>query len=164
MNIILDWKNYRKEGAVFKRTAARAIITNGDKYLMIFTKNEYYMFPGGGMEKGEKIEDALVREVQEEAGYYVIFESIKKCGTVSERRKGKIDDILEMDSHYFFCEVGPEVSDKNLDEYEEEDNYQTVWMTLHEAIEKNKQVANYDKCPWIIRDTKVMEYLLNKAE
>lgn len=164
MKITLDLKNYEKEEIIFKRTAARAIITNGDKYLMIFSKHGDYKFPGGGLEKGEVIEKTLVREVQEETGYHVIMNSIKEYGTVFERRKGTTEDVLEMDSHYFFCEVEAEVGDRNLDEYEKEYNYQIVWLTLAEAIEKNKQVENYDNCPWIIRDTKVMECLLNNVE
>lgn len=164
MNIVLDLKNYSKSETVFKRTAARAIINNGEKYLMIFSKYGDYKFPGGGVEKGEEIKEALVREVQEETGYHVTLDSIREYGTVFERRKGTTEDILEMDSHYFFCEIKPEASERNLDEYEEEYNYQVVWLTLAEAIEKNKQVTNFDECPWIIRDTKVMEYLLNKAE
>ena len=104
----------------------------------------------------------MVREVQEETGYHVVIDSIKKYGKVHERRKGEYNDIMEMESHYFFCEVESEVSGRNLDEYEEEYNYQIVWMTLPEAIEKNKKVTNFDTCPWVIRDTKVMKFLVNE--
>lgn len=162
MDITLNLKNYSNESSILKRTAARGIITDGDKYLFIFSKHGDYKFPGGGMEKGEEIQEALIREVQEETGYHVVMDSMKRYGKILERRKGQYDDIMEMESYYFFCEVESEIGGRNLDEYEKEYNYQIVWMTLPEAIEKNNQITNFDACPWVIRDTKVMKFLLMK--
>ncbi len=161
MNLTIDLENYTPGGSVFKRRAARAIIRNGNKYLLIYSKYGDYKFPGGGMEKGEEINQTLVREVQEETGYYVNLNSIKEFGKVIERRKGQTDDIMEMESYYLICDVESNSGSINLDEYEKEYNYQIIWMTLQEAIENNKQVKNLDKCPWVIRDTKVMEFLAN---
>ncbi|MBP1754680.1 MAG: hypothetical protein H6Q59_1078 [Firmicutes bacterium] len=159
MNLAIDLKNYVTENSVFRRTAARGIIKNGDLYLLIFSKFGDYKFPGGGMENGESPEETLIREVQEETGFRVIRSSIKDYGTVLERRKGKYDDVMEMDSHYFICDVETEAGRRNLDEYEKEYDYQIVWMTLQEAIKRNRQVNDLENCPWIIRDTKVMEWL-----
>lgn len=160
MDITIDLKNYTCENSIFKRTAARAIIKKGHEYLLIFSKYGDYKFPGGGLEKGEELEDTLVREVQEETGYHVVRRSMKKYGKVLERRKGNYEDVMEMDSHYFFCDVEQEIGSRNLDEYEAEYNYQIVWITLQEAIEKNKQVTDLDTCPWVTRDTMVMEMLI----
>ncbi len=162
MEILIDLKNYNNESTVFKRTAARGIIKNADRYLLIFSKYGDYKFPGGGSEKGEALEDTLIREVKEETGYQVIKESIYGYSKVLERRKGEYEDIIEMDSHYFICEVYDEIGTRNLDQYEKEYDYQTIWLTLEEAIEKNRKFKDYDKCPWIIRDTKIMEILLNE--
>jgi kanamycin kinase/aminoglycoside 3'-phosphotransferase-3 len=163
MDITLDLKNYNSENSIFRRTAARGIISEGEKYLFIFSKYGDYKFPGGGVEEGESLEETLLREVQEETGYHVIKASVKKYGKVVERRKGTYDDVMEMDSHYFYCQVESAVYSRNLDEYEQEYDYQVVWMTLQQAIEKNKQVTDFDTCPWVIRDTKVIEMLLNEA-
>jgi 8-oxo-dGTP pyrophosphatase MutT (NUDIX family) len=162
MNLTIDLKNYSSEKSVYKRTAARGIIRNGNLYLMIFSKFGDYKFPGGGVEIGETLENTLIREVQEETGFRVISNSIKDYGIVRERRKGKYDDLLEMDSHYFICDVELEAGKRNLDEYEEEYDYQIVWMTLPEAIARNNQVSDLEICPWVIRDTKVMEYLVQR--
>lgn len=161
MDVTIDLKNYDKNGTVFHRTAARAIISDGNNYLLIYSKYGDYKFPGGGMKEGETLEDTLIREVQEETGYRVLKDSIKKYGKVLERRKGKYDDILEMESHYFRCEIERYTGHRNLDDYEKEYNYQICWMTLGEAIEKNRNIIGLENCPWVDRETKVMECLLN---
>lgn len=162
MEITIDLKNYNSENSIFKRSAARGIISKGEKYLLIYSKYGDYKFPGGGAEPLEELEDTLIREVKEETGYKVIKTSVTKYGKVLERRKGETADVLEMESNYYLCEVEAEVGNQNLDEYEKEYNYQIVWMTLSEAIIKNKKVLDLDICPWVIRDTKVMENLLHE--
>ncbi len=164
MNIRIDLKNYDSENSAFKRTAARGIIRKGNLYLLICSKYGDYKFPGGGAENEETLEDTVIREVQEETGFRVIRSSIKEYGTVLERRKGKYDDVLEMDSHYFFCDVEDEAGSRNLDEYEEEYDYQIVWITLQAAIERNYQVPDLENCPWVIREIKIMECLVEEHD
>lgn len=161
LDILIDFKNYDSEQTIFKRTASRAIISDGEKYLMITSKYGDYKFPGGGQEEGENLVDTLIREVQEETGYHVIKNTVEKYGKVRERRKKRID-VMKMDSHYYFCKVEPEAGKKNLDEYEKEYEYQVVWVTLEEAIENNKQITDLDACPWNIREIRVMERLLKE--
>lgn len=156
----IDLKNYNSENSVFRRTAARGIVKKENQYLLIFSKYGDYKFPGGGMEKGESFEDTVIREIQEETGYHVVRTSIKEYGIVHERRKGEYEDVMEMDSHYFFCDVEANAGIRNLDEYEKEYDYQIVWITLQEAIKKNRNVSDLETCPWVIRDTKVMERLV----
>lgn len=51
------------------RPAAYAILIKDKKILLIRMKRTgKYFFPGGGIEKGEKLEDGLRREVMEETG------------------------------------------------------------------------------------------------
>ena len=57
-----------------KRVSVRGIIIDGDKVYAIFrrrvnddgTFKEYYVIPGGGLEKGETLEETLIRELKEE--------------------------------------------------------------------------------------------------
>lgn len=60
-----------------RRVSARAIILRDDKILVFKRKRfdveeggflEYYSIPGGGVEMGESVEDACVRELKEEMG------------------------------------------------------------------------------------------------
>lgn len=62
-----------------KRIRAVAIIIKGGEILLMYRiKNgqEYYTFPGGGVEKGETIEQAVLREVQEETTLVIKIEKM----------------------------------------------------------------------------------------
>ncbi len=159
MDIIIDLNNYSSDSPLFRRTAARAIVSRDGKYLLVFSSYGDYKFPGGGREENEELEDVVVREVQEETGYQVIRESITEFVTVLERRQGKHGDLLEMESHYFLCDVGPRCGDRRLDPYEEEYGYEVVWLSLPEAVSRNRLVKDFDACPWVIREVRVMEKL-----
>lgn len=163
MHIKIDLKNYDHKNTVFKRTAARAVINYENKYLLIFSKLGDYKFPGGGVEDVEKLEDTLLREVMEETGYLLDRGSIKQYGCVYERRKGEQNDILEMESYYFFCQVHSFTGNRNLDRYEAEYDCQIGWLTLREAIERNRQIVDSHSCPWVIRELVVMESLIDRC-
>jgi len=157
----LDLKNYTESENIFKRKAVRGIISRNGKYLFIYSKYGDYKFPGGGMEEGETLEMTLFREVAEETGYIVKKSSIKEGFEVLERRRGEPEDILEMKSYYYFCEVEDDTTDRNLDDYEKEYDYKVSWLTLEEAISKNESVEDFENIPWIVRETMVMKNLHN---
>lgn len=159
MKLEIDLKNYDENAPVFYRTAVRGVIRRNGKYLMIQSKYGDYKFPGGGMEEGENRIDTLAREIKEETGFDLLPNSAEYYGTVTEKRRGEYGDILCMDSHYFFCEVSETAGERNLDEYEEEYDYNAVWLTLGEALEKIGNEADIDKCPWQKREVEVMKML-----
>lgn len=58
------------------RPAAYAIVYQAPKLLLVNTKStNKWFFPGGAIEKGEEMETAIRREVQEETG--VVLDSLK---------------------------------------------------------------------------------------
>lgn len=64
-------KEIPAEKLVF-RPAAYALVYDAPKLLLVNTKSTgKWFFPGGAIEKGEKTEEALRREVQEETGIIV---------------------------------------------------------------------------------------------
>lgn len=154
--ITLDLKDYTEGGTVFRRKAVRGIVKQGEKYLVIYSKYGDYKFPGGGMEDGEELQDTLIREVQEETGFRVTAESIADYLLVHEKRKGAPEDLMEMDSWYYFCEVQETVYERNLDDYEKEYDYQAAWLPLSEVIRRNEAITDYEKIPWVVRETMVM--------
>lgn len=155
----IDLHDYIESGSVFNRKAVRGIIIKDGKYLLIHSKYGDHKFPGGGMEKGETLEETLLREVQEETGYHVMKDSIREAFMVREKRKGDPDDLMIMESYYFFCDVEELAGEQNLDDYEAEYDYKVCWMRLEDALAKNEAVKDFANIPWIQRETMVMREL-----
>jgi len=161
MDIYIDFENYTEDEAIYRRTAARAIISRGDKYLLITSRFGDAKFPGGGKEDDEELVTALTREMKEETGYQIVQDSIEKYGIVTEKRRSRRGPgVMIMDSHYYLCKVMDHPGERMLEPYEIEYEYENVWMTLEEAIAKNKQIKNIAECPWVAREIEVMEKLL----
>ena len=165
----VDLHNYPEGGSVFRRTAVRGIIERQGKYLLVREKYGDYKFPGGGAVPEETLEETLLREVREETGYTVAAGSLEKWGVVTERRRGLSADMVEMESHYFFCQVEGPAAKQKLDEYEEEHGFCPVWAALPEALEQNRRAEKEqaELCargespiPWVTRDRMVIERLL----
>lgn len=162
--LIIDLKNYAEGGTVFKRTAVRGIIRRNGKFLIIHSiKYGDYKFPGGGKHADEELLDTLVREVQEETGYRVKPETARVYMKVMERRKGDPDDLMEMTSWYYVCDVEDEPGGRNLDDYEEEYDYRVQWMSLEDAVAANERVEQPQAVPWVVREKEVMRQVLHDA-
>lgn len=59
---------------ISKPPRAASIVLHNNNILLMWRRNkgaEYYVFPGGGVEKNESIEEAVVREVKEETSINV---------------------------------------------------------------------------------------------
>lgn len=159
--LTIDLQNYPADAAVYRRTAVRGIIRRGDKFLLIYSqKYGDCKFAGGGVEQGETLTDTLIREVREEAGRDVIPDTVREALLVKERRMGARGDVVFMDSHYYFCEVSDTVHPQQLVDYEREEGYEVVWLTLAEAIARNEQVMGHPQTPWVLRETTVMRELM----
>lgn len=161
--LVIDLENYIEGGTVFKRTAVRGMIRRNGKFLIIHSmKYGDYKFPGGGKHADEELLDTLVREVQEETGYRVKPETARVYMKVMERRKGDPDDLMEMTSWYYVCDVEDEPGGRNLDDYEEEYDYRVQWMSLEDAVAANERVEQPQAVPWVVREKEVMRQVMRE--
>lgn len=153
-------ENLNLSGKIYYREAVRGIIMKGSKILLIYSeKNEDYKLPGGGIEEGETPKEALVREVQEEAGIRVEIE--EEVLQVMEYDEGQSDncDVFKMLSIYYKCREITKM-EQNLDFYELEMGFIPKWVELDEAILQNNKILESLKYPrWTKRETQVLEYI-----
>lgn len=113
------------------RTSARAIIIQNGELLTMFRHREkdgkvkeYYVIPGGGREEGEKLEDTVKRELQEEMNV-----EIKVLGYLGKRE----DD--ETCAHYFHCQIingTPILGGEELDRMNKANFYEPRFVSISE--------------------------------
>ena len=105
-------------------------------------KYDYYKFPGGGIEKNEQRESALIREVLEETGLDVIPQTIKEYGMVHRIQKGDYEDVFIQDNYYYLCDVEDNVHEQKLDDYEKEEKFTLEYVSPKQVIDANKACAS----------------------
>ena len=110
-----------------EREGCRALILKDNKVLLSWEeRKDVYMSPGGGVEEGETLEDCVVRELSEEAGYKV--KVIKPLFKVNEY----CFETLWI-NNYFLCEIEGEC-ERHLTESEIYNRVKPVWVNLEKAI------------------------------
>ena len=122
---------------------ASAIIIKDNRVLMIRTiDSNSWSIPSGGVEDGETVEEACIREVAEETGYEVKI--VKELHT-----KKTIIKEYKVTTKYFLCEItGGDIQYKDPDEEIEE----IAWMNRNEI---SKLIYTYPE------DREVIEQLLS---
>ncbi|MCR5719764.1 MAG: NUDIX domain-containing protein [Lachnospiraceae bacterium] len=132
----IDNGDYTEDMPLYERFRVRAVIVKDDKIAVQHVDGGEYKLPGGGVEAGETLTEALAREVMEECGLTVIPESIRDIGEVRELRR----DIFEPDhryishSYHFFCEVKDEISPTAMTESELKRGYHPQWESVDNIL------------------------------
>lgn len=132
------------EGNMFERKAARGIILDNRKILLLYTKRyNDYSIPGGGIDEGEDIINALKRELSEEVGAKDI-EILKEYGYTEEYRPHykKEYDLMHMLSYIFVCKLNSPLEKPNFEDYEIANGMEVKWVDIDEAIKHNLDVIS----------------------
>ena len=144
----IDKKDYSSDAKVYSRPSARAVICVNEKVLVIHAlKYDYYKFPGGGIEKDETPEEALIREVKEETGYDVLRETIEPLGKVIIKHKDDYDEkgVFIQENYYYFCKVKENRDNVCLDDYEAEEEFTVEWKEPFPLHFHNKGLRSIPK-------------------
>jgi len=114
--------------------AVRAVIIddmNNTAILNVKGANSYFKIPGGGIEKGETIDQALEREVAEEAGCKIRV--LKKLGEHQFY-------VKEKDRNYhsicFLAELDGDKGEPQFDDWEKSREFKLEWLNIEDAIKK----------------------------
>ncbi len=163
----IDTKDYKKDGKAFVRPSVRAIIIQGGKVAMVHSlKYDYYKFPGGGIEDGETLLDALIRETAEEAGLAIDESSVKEFGYVHRVQKSdRVDvDLFVQENYYYVCGVKSEAVPQRLDGYEAEEGFTLEFVEAAHAIATNRGGNHGPKDRNMLeREARVLELLLEEG-
>lgn len=129
----------KKEARWEFRKAARALVFDKEENIAILfvSKKNYHKLPGGGIEEGENIEEALKREIIEETGCEVEIRP-QEVGITIEYRSS--DELLQL-SYCYLSDVVGEPGKMAFTEREITNGFRLKWMSIDEAIETLKKDA-----------------------
>ena len=125
----IDTTDFRERGA------ARAVLLDSDNkvYLLNVSKHGYHKLPGGGIDKGEEIIQAMNRELLEEVGCNA--EIIAELGTITEYRNYEDGGLKQTSYCYLSKQLGEQV-ESALEEGElAEGMFEVKAESIDEAIE-----------------------------
>ena len=164
----MDARDYDPGWEVFARHSARCIaIRDGHVAMVHSLKYDYYKFPGGGIEPGERPEEAMIREAREEAGLTVLPETVEEYGFVHRICRSVPDDavtlpkrIFVQDNFYYLCRAAETLQPQQLDGYEAEEHFTLEWTEPETAIRVNREVDHGPKNRTMLeREARVLELL-----
>lgn len=147
------------------RSAVRVVLFDEDKNVAL---GEYgrernlpisYLIPGGGIDDGEEILEALKREYREETGCEI--KNIQELGIIHEYGVGK--EVKHFQENYCFTdEVDGEKGVPQFTQDEIENGLELVWLPLDKAIEEiEKQDKNFGKAKTLILLKEVRRHVFN---
>ncbi|WEG14494.1 NUDIX domain-containing protein [Pullulanibacillus sp. KACC 23026] len=121
------------------RNSAKAILIRGDKILLTKNKDnegDFYLFPGGGQEHGETINNTLIRECIEETGHEI------KVGNLLHIREyiGKNHEHSSFDfnvhqvEYYFGCTIVGDISNNQKPTNPDTDQVGIEWITIRDIM------------------------------
>ena len=117
------------------RKSARVILRNeaGNIALQHIKRDGFHKLPGGGVDPGESLAEALVREVREEVGCACEVDEL--IGMVIEYRNKY--NLIQI-SYTFTAEVVGEIGEPELEQAEIDEGLMHEWVPAEEALAKMK--------------------------
>ena len=152
----------------FYKKARAIVVKNGKLFVIKITYNDgrktHYLVPGGGVDEGETIKQAVVRETLEE--YDVHVRPVKYIGRQYYKSRDCFNDIKFISNrveYYYICEYLADAKTNQFGEFGEFDSkektYEKVELSLDDVLKINPYDLNnmnqeiYDK---------VIEYMKGK--
>lgn len=144
----IDYHDYNESWPLAYRISARAIIQEpSGQYLMEYMPEyDCYTFPGGGVEDGETLEQALIREIREESGFAIDKGSIRRYGQIVLKKSNR--DYASFNQRYigislYFkaTSLGKQFA-TDMTDSEKRHRMTTKFVRLDDAIRANEIAYN----------------------
>ena len=154
---VLDEKDYEEDMPVFERFGVRAVIQRDGLFAMQQSSTGEYKIPGGGIDEGETLEQALAREVREETGLVIRPETMVELGEILDVHRDIFDGNSKYVAHslHYSCEVEDELVETSMTESEIAKGFHLTWVDIDTVIETNERLMTEK---WQLRDTKFLKW------
>ena len=159
----VDTKDYDPNAECTYRCSSCGIVIQGEKIAMCYIdKHRVYVIPGGGIEEGETMKQAVIREMHEETGLRIIPESIREYGYIHTVRKGMYEPVYVQDDYYFLCQAEKKFDEVNLTDNEINNGYHFDFVNPFEILDDNNARLLSGKAPCLFeRDRLILEKLIS---
>jgi len=159
-----------RENLPFRINCEGYFLDNEMNILAKRNEKGFIMFPGGGADEGETLENAMIRETKEETG--VIPKNLKKIGLLkiywrpdwakTEKQKARYDSFKGDEMHFFRGEINNEKFNSN-----EEDSWKgEIFMDLEQVINFIEGSSPFDESVREYRETQIkfLKSILNERK
>lgn len=161
--------NTPKEKTGNTRFGVRVIMPNDKNEICVIRSEKYgYMqIPGGSIDDGENITEALRRETEEETGF--LIRDIKPIGYTLEKREDiRNNHDYDQDVSFVFSALPDKDVGTKYMEDEIAEGFRPIWIKLEDFIaeqENNEgKIENYYGCFSNKRDLEIAKYYNNMKD
>jgi len=161
----IDKKDYDVNAErTYRYSACGLVVRNNTVAMCYIDKHQAYVIPGGGIEDGETMEQAVIREMHEETGLRIIPESIKDYGIIRTIRKGLHEPVYVTVDYYYVCDASEITDAPVLTDKEKEQGYHFGFFNVYDILrEDDKRVINGEAPCLFMRDRKLLEQMLSEG-